>query len=390
MRNTLKVALFFAILVAVLLLVPSICNAAVVEADPATQDLVDVVNSANDGDTVKLLGDFEIDEIIVVSGKTITIDGDGNTISGNVEAISQNGQNNQSLITANLEGATIYLQNVELTSSPKYGVQAYFGGKVVLDGVNIHDCNYGGVLNNCGTVEIVDLYLGYNGENGNNGIEMSKGQSLADEQVQPTLVMNGTLESNQTENVIYIAEDAADTITSFTVENAAGTTDKLLLDGNKVVVTDENNSKKFESNSNDRVTAENTTGEEYVPNPVVRLEVAGLGYVDLEVLTGSVLTEEVLENAISELTGTKFTVEGFFVDNKYTTKYDFATEINGDTTIYVNVAEVATEEPTEPSEEIPADEKDETPKTGAPVYVGAAVVVAVLSLASIIVLKKKN
>ena len=101
-------------------------------------------------------------------------------------------------------------------------------------------------------------------------------------------------------------------------------------------------------------------------------------------------TEEVLENAISELTGTKFTVEGFFVDNKYTTKYDFATEINGDTTIYVNVAEVATEEPTEPSEEIPADEKDETPKTGAPVYVGAAVVVAVLSLASIIVLKKKN
>lgn len=80
MRNTLKVALFFAILVAVLLLVPSICNAAVVEADPATQDLVDVVNSANDGDTVKLLGDFEIDEIIVVSGKTITIDGDGNTI----------------------------------------------------------------------------------------------------------------------------------------------------------------------------------------------------------------------------------------------------------------------------------------------------------------------
>ena len=124
MRNTLKVALFFAILVAVLLLVPSICNAAVVEADPATQDLVDVVNSANDGDTVKLLGDFEIDEIIVVSGKTITIDGDGNTISGNVEAISQNGQNNQSLITANLEGATIYLQNVELTSSPKSGVQA--------------------------------------------------------------------------------------------------------------------------------------------------------------------------------------------------------------------------------------------------------------------------
>ena len=139
-----------------------------------------------------------------------------------------------------------------------------------------------------------------------------------------------------------------------------------------------------------RVTAENTTGEEYVPNPVVRLEVAGLGYVDLEVLTGSVLTEEVLENAVSELTGTDFTVEGFFVDNKYTTEYDFTTEINGDTTIYVNVAEVATEEPTEPSEEIPADEKDETPKTGAPVYVGAAVVVAVLSLASIIVLKKKN
>ena len=388
MRNTLKIALFFAILVAVLLLVPSICNAAVVEADPASDDLVAVVNSANDGDTVKLLGDFEIDEIIVVSGKTITIDGDGNTISGNVEAISQNGQNNQSLITANLEGATIYLQNVELTSSPKYGVQAYFGGKVVLDGVNIHDCNYGGVLNNCGTVEIVDLYLGYNGENGNSGIEMSKGQSLADEQVQPTLVMNGTLESNQTENVIYIAEDDKDTITAFTVENAAGTTDKLLLDGNKVVVTDENNSKKFESNSNDRVTADNTTGEEYVPNPVVTLEVAGIGQVKLEVQVGTVLTEKDLAAAI-DLTGTNFKLDGFFVDDKYETKYDFTTEIQGDTTIYVKLAEVTTEEPTEPSEE-PAGEKDETPKTGAPVYTTVAAVVATLSLASIIVLKKKN
>ena len=388
MRNTLKIALFFTILVAVLLLVPSICNAAVVEADPASDDLVAVVNSANDGDTVKLLGDFEIDEIIVVSGKTITIDGDGNTISGNVEAISQNGQNNQSLITANLEGATIYLQNVELTSSPKYGVQAYFGGKVVLDGVNIHDCNYGGVLNNCGTVEIVDLYLGYNGENGNNGIEMSKGQSLADEQVQPTLVMNGTLESNQTENVIYIAEDNKDTITSFTVENAAGTTDKLLLDGNKVVVTDENNSKKFESNSNDRVTADNTTGEEYVPNPVVTLEVAGIGQVKLEVQVGTVLTEKDLAAAI-DLTGTNFKLDGFFVDDKYETKYDFTTEIQGDTTIYVKLAEVTTEEPTEPSEE-PAGEKDETPKTGAPVYTTVAAAMATLSLASIIVLKKKN
>lgn len=388
MRNTLKIALFFTILVAVLLLVPSICNAAVVEADPASDDLVAVVNSANDGDTVKLLGDFEIDEIIVVSGKTITIDGDGNTISGNVEAISQNGQNNQSLITANLEGATIYLQNVELTSSPKYGVQAYFGGKVVLDGVNIHDCNYGGVLNNCGTVEIVDLYLGYNGENGNNGIEMSKGQSLADEQVQPTLVMNGTLESNQTENVIYIAEDDKDTITAFTVENAAGTTDKLLLDGNKVVVTDENNSKKFESNSNDRVTADNTTGEEYVPNPVITLEVAGIGQVKLEVQVGTVLTEKDLAAAI-DLTGTNFKLDGFFVDDKYETKYDFTTEIQGDTTIYVKLAEVTTEEPTEPSEE-PAGEKDETPKTGAPVYTTVAAAMATLSLASIIVLKKKN
>lgn len=388
MRNTLKIALFFAVLVAVLLLIPSICNAAVVEADPATDDLVAVVNSANDGDTVKLLGNFEIDEIIVVRGKTVTIDGNGNTISGNVEVISQNGQNNQSLVTAENAGAVVYLQNVELTSSPKYGVQAYFGGKVVLDGVNIHDCNYGGVLNNCGTVEIVDLYLGYNGTESNNGIEMSKGQSLSGEQAQPTLIMNGTLDSNQTENVIYIAEDNRDTITAFTVENAAGTTDKLLLDGNKVVVTDENNSKKFESNSNDRVTADNTTGEEYVPNPVITLEVAGIGSVELEVQVGTVLTEEDLAAAI-DLTGTNFKLDGFFVDDKYETNYDFTTEIQGDTTIYVKLAEVTTEEPTEPSEK-PAGEKDETPKTGVPVYTTVAAVVATLSLASIIVLKKKN
>lgn len=387
MRSTLKIALFFAILIAALLIVPNICSAAEINVT-SEESLFEAINNANTGDVINITEDVILTKAIEVSGKTITINGNGNTITADSDMESGNSSSsNKSMITSMSNGAEVILNDVNLTASPKYGVQAYNGGKVILNGVNIYGCKYGGVLNNCGIVEIVDLTLGHNGDaNSNNGIEMSKGLSLAGQDIQPTLVMNGTLTSNQTENVIYIAEDDNDTITSFTVENAAGTTDKLLLDGNKVVVTDENNSKKFESNSNDRVTAENTTGDKYVPNPVIILEIMGIGPVEVEVQVGTVLTKADLE-AVIDLEGTNYQIDGFYIDEEYKTSYDFTTEIQGDTTIYVKLAKINSEKPTVPSEE---DEKDDTPKTGVPTYIGTAAVIAAVSLASIVVLKKKN
>ena len=402
MRNTLKMTLFFLVLVAVLLFVPSISKAAEITADPeepATADLVAVANSAEDGSTITLAGDYEISNVIELRNKSITIDGDGHTISGNWEAINALQQSNKSLIVA-AENCTITLVDVNLTVSPKYGAQAYNGGKLILDGVNIHDCTYGGVLNNGGVVEIIDLTLGYNGENSNNGIEIGKGSSLAGTDIVPVLVMNGTLKSEQKENVIYVAEN--DEITSFEVQNELATTlDKLYIDGNKIIVTDMDNKVKFESNSSDRVTADNTKGDMYIPNPVVTISVPGKAPISFEIKLGTVLSEEDLASKI-DLTGTNYKLDGFFTDATYETAFDFRGEVNGNVTIYAKLSEVTVEDPTEeppvdeekPTEEPPVDEnqdeKDETPKTGVSTYIGVAAVIAVVSLSTVVVIKKKN
>ncbi len=398
MRNTLKIALFFVIILAVMLLIPSISNAAEITINEG-DDLVEKVLSAEDNSTIILNTDVEISRVMDIVGKTLTIDGNNHTISGDIDAIKATGLPNQTLIAAST-GSTITLKDVTLTSSPKYGAQAYNGGKLILNGVNIHDCTFGGILNNGGVVEIIDLTLGYNGENSNNGIEIGKGSSLAGTDVVPVLVMNGTLKSEQTENVIYVAEN--DEITSFEVQNELATTlDRLYIDGNKIIVTDMDNKVKFESNSSDRVTADNTEGDMYIPNPIVTISVPGKDPISFEIKLGTVLSEEDLASKI-DLTDTNYKLDGFFTDANYETAFDFRGEVDGNVTIYAKLAEVTVEDPTEeppvdeekPAEETPADEtseeKDETPKTGVSTYIGIAAAIAVVSLATVVVIKKKN
>ena len=308
MKNTLKIAIFFAIMIAVLLVVPSICNAAEINVpSEETETLYDAVAKASDGDTINITEDITLEKAVEVSGKSITINGNHNTITADTNmAAADSSSSNKSMLTAVNAGAKITLKDVNLTESPKYGVQAYNGGEVTLDGVNIYDCNFGGVLNNCGIVEIVDLTLGHNGKaESNNGIELGKGSAVTVEE--PTLIMNGTLASDQTENVIYIAEDEADKISSFTVKNIyddqSGEKDRLYVDknGNKIIVTDSKNNLKFESNATDKVSS--VGGDIYNPNPTVTIEVPNMPSISFEITVGGTLTKEQLESKI-DLSGT--------------------------------------------------------------------------------------
>lgn len=408
MRNTLKITFILIAIVAFIMIVPNIVNAAEIIADPSkpeTADLVEVVNNAETGSTITLAGDYEISNVIELRNKEITIIGNDNTISGNYDVMNALPGQNKSLITA-AENCTIKLVDVNLTISPKYGAQAYNGGKLVLNGVDIRDCSFGGILNNGGIVEIIDLTLGHNGnENDNNGIEIGKGSSLANVNIEPKLIMNGTLKSEQKENVIYIASN--DELTEFKVENTEASTDKLYISDNKVVVTDENNSVKFESNESDRTTVD--SGDEFVPNPVVTLNVQGSETpIKFEVKIGTIFTKSDLEAKVE--VPENYQYDGFYTDAEYKIAFDFRTEINDDTTIYVKFTPAGpieeptdpsdTEEPVNPSEEekptTPSEEetvdgeKDETPKTGVSTYIGVAAFVVVASVATMVVLKKKN
>ena len=132
-----------------------------------------------------------------------------------------------------------------------------------------------------------------------------------------------------------------------------------------------------------------------------QFSVPGKDPISFEIKLGTVLSEEDLASKI-DLTDTNYELDGFFTDANYETAFDFRGEVDGNVTIYAKLSEVTVEDPTEeppvdeekPAEETPADEtseeKDETPKTGVSTYIGIAAAIAVVSLATVVVIKKKN
>ncbi len=231
-------------------------------------ELQTAITDAINGDVIVLEKSIDLTGPIEVVGKEITIDGTSDnkfTLYGNREATGDV-TDNITLVTAVGEGSIVHLKNVNLYDSPKYGVQAYNGGYVSLDTVTIENCKYGAVLVNAGTVEVINLSLGANGEEHTKGIEISKGSSLKDSLNQPKVIMNGTIDiSAGTEYAVYFASDANDITTDVYFENTESTTDKILVNGTTVVVADSNNEIKNTSNNVKPSTAVDGV-EEYVPN----------------------------------------------------------------------------------------------------------------------------
>lgn len=220
------------------------------------QELINAINDSSNGDIIELSTNIALTKPIEITGKSLTIMGNGHTITRVDTNWTPNGSNG-TLITAGGDGTVLTLVNMTLTGSQKYGVQSYNGAHVILDSVNISGNGFGGVLVNAGTLEIKSLNLGKNGTPSNNGIEIAKGRGVVGDN-KPILIMNGSLSSSETENVIYLAEN--DELITFEVRNTDTTTNKVFIQGNKVVVADVNNNIIFESNENTNITI---TGNEY-------------------------------------------------------------------------------------------------------------------------------
>ena len=368
MKNIQKLFLFFIVFFMALILNVSFCNAET-SAQTYTADsydnLVSAIEQAKTGDTVQLTENIEVKSPIKITDKNITIDGATHTISKASDfALSSN---DGSLITVG-PGGIATLTGLTLKGSEKYGVQAYNGGHVILDDVVIKECKFGGVLVNGGTVEVVNLTLGFNGESRNNGIEIGKGDEVTND---PKIVMNGTLTSDQTENVIYIATN--DSLTDFEVENTPDSEYKVLVEGDKVVVVDEQNHILYESNSNPNITID---GNDFVPTVTVTVRVMDK-VVTITKQEGETITKEDVISRIdlSALGFGDYSIEGFYLDNYYTTPYDFEQNLTQDLTIYTKLT---------------LNEKDDTPKTGVRNYMIIAVSIIAISIVSFVTLRRKD
>ena len=376
MQKTLKIIIFSLFLIAALFIVPNISNAAETETATDESTLRSAIENVNDGGTVEIQNNITITGPIVIQ-KELTIDGNGYTLAGSTEWTSTSG--NQTMFTAQFASGKLTLKDIDLNNGPKYGVQAYDGATVILDNVSITGFRYGGVLVNGGNVEIRDLHLGYNGTAENNGIEIDKGAAATNN---PTLTMNGTLTSDNAQNVVRPAGNGY--LTEFTVTNTENTTNKVVIAGDKVVLTDEDNNVISESFIPEHVTSNTDEAKKVIITLIVGREEEKQIIVD----EGSTITEALIKSNITVEEGYK--IDGYYTDEAYTKEFDFTTALNSDVTIYIRIAEIQEEQPEETVPETDNTEKDDVPKTGVENYVGIAVLAMVFSISTLIYMKKSK
>ena len=284
------------------------------------------------------------------------------------------------MFTAQFAAGKLTLKDINLNNGPKYGVQSYDGATVILNNVSITGFRYGGVLANGGNVEIIDLHLGYNGTNANNGIEIDKGSAATNN---PALTMNGTLTSDSNENVVRVADNGY--LTEFTITNTESTENKVVIAGDKVVLTDENNN----------VISETTVPETITPNTdaeaIVITLIHGEKTEKIATEKGTTITEVFLKEYITVEDG--YEIDGFFTDDKYTDKFDFSKALDTDTTIYAKISKIENDSNNNDNnteETKPEEDKDDIPKTGEGNYLGIAILLVLFSSISIMGLIRKD
>ena len=373
MKKTIKIIAVFAVIIALLLIIPNRASATTKEVKDE-ESLTSAISSADSGDTISIQNNITITKPIVIA-KELIIDGNGYTLTGSSDWTSTSG--NQTMFTAQLSDAKLTLKDINLMNGPKYGVQSYDGATVILDNVNITGFKYGGVLVNGGNIEVINLHLGYNGTGANNGIEIDKGAYATNN---PTLTMNGTLTSDANENVVRAADNGH--LTEFTIENTENTTNKVFVTDGAVVLTDEYNN----------VISETVLPDTITPNVDKEKVFVTIMYNDKSIKTvvnkDEKITAELVKSHI--VLEDNYKIDGLYADAEYKTEFDFNNAITTDTTIYAKISEVPTEEPEKEPEEVVEEEKDDTPKTGVNSYLGLATFIIALSVAGIIFTKKRN
>lgn len=373
MKKTIKIIAVFAVIIALLLIIPNRASATTKEVKDE-ESLTSAISSADSGDTISIQNNITITKPIVIA-KELIIDGNGYTLTGSSDWTSTSG--NQTMFTAQLSDAKLTLKDINLMNGPKYGVQSYDGATVILDNVNITGFKYGGVLVNGGNIEVINLHLGYNGTGANNGIEIDKGAYATNN---PTLTMNGTLTSDAKENVVRAADNGH--LTEFTIENTENTTNKIFVTDGAVVLTDEYNN----------IISETVLPDTITPNVDKEKVFVTIMYNDKSIKTvvnkDEKITAELVKSHI--VLEDNYKIDGLYADAEYKTEFDFNNAITTDTTIYAKISEVPTEEPEKEPEEVVEEEKDDTPKTGVNSYLGLATFIIALSVAGIIFTKKRN
>ncbi len=368
-----KMLLIVVVLIAMLLFIPNMCNAANASVSNE-QTLEEAITKVNAGqiDSITLTNSITVTGPLTEITKNVTIEGKGFTISGDDNWYKNGGSGNQSIITST--DGILTLKNLILKHGPKQGAQAYGNGTLVLDGVTISDCKYSGLISNGGTIEIRDLNL-----NTNAGIEVGKSTTNPVNN-NPKIVMNGTLKSIS-KALIY--EDAA-TKSKLTIENKESSKNKLFVTESSVLITDNNNNIIYETQNLGNIDIQNSDmAEENFVTVTIKYDDKTKKFVVTK-------NEKLSKYNLSDIKNIEGKVFDHFVksDNEVFSE-DTPITTNIELTAVYRVAEEPT--PTTPKVEAQSSNgtKDVTPKTGVTDYLGLALVTLAMSTVLLVVVKRK-
>ena len=112
-------------------------------------ELLDAVNDNTVG-IIEISANFNLENIIEVNRDLVVL---GN--NHELTATYAGGNGNKSMFTST--AGNLSIKNLKLINSPKYGVQSYGSGTVILDNVNIDNPGFGGVLINGGTATLTSV-----------------------------------------------------------------------------------------------------------------------------------------------------------------------------------------------------------------------------------------
>lgn len=224
MKKSMK--MFFGVFLFGMLLIPFTSVSAATEVN-SYDELTAAL--ATDETVIEIGSDFDITDPIEIK-KDLTINGNGNTLTA---TYSKTGGNN-TILSSSTSGVLV-LNDLVLSDSPKYGVQAHNGGTVVLNGVTIRNSGFGAALANGGILVIQDLLL----DNNAYGIELGIGKEVTGV---PTIIMDGKLSivNQDGKTPIHIDTTQITADKTITVENTIDTVQTIDLEGNTLVIKDTN------------------------------------------------------------------------------------------------------------------------------------------------------
>ena len=336
--KSLKGIMYFAIAMAILS-IPLVCKAEELPCTNITsaEDLEQALTN-NSCPVITLDDDIETSKHLEVS-RNVTIDGQGHTIKGSNEWYNSSGlRGDQSIITSIGPGGNLTLTNLNLTHGPKQGAQAFGGGILTLNGVTISDCKYSGLISNGATIIIKDVTL-----NTTYGIEVGISEdSQRNGGTTPEIIMDGKIESTA-DYILYMDNG---TSSDLKIKNEEGTENYIYAYGNKVVITNKNNTILYESAP---ITSSNSIESDGTEN--IKIHIVTIEYGDNSEQIAVPVNETLSDLSSIDLARIKNAFEGMeFINFKKDNGeiFDETTPITSDITLIAQYKEIVME-PTTPN-----------------------------------------